>query len=324
MSLNEESAAGLGQKILLESGTNELEVLTFRLDDSRYGINVAKVREVRLPPEVHPIPKAPAAIEGAFESRGKILPLINLRRFLQLDDYPPETLKEPRGTRVIVTEFNRALHAFRVDAVERIHRITWGEMTAVPEFGKSHNSALTAIATINGDFVQMLDFESIVDTMNRSIKLHINHVNLDSEFDRGEKLVILAEDSSMIRRVMVETLHNSGYKRAEAFPDGKAAWFRLNSLVQQNTRLPNAGIDLVVTDIEMPQIDGLHLTKLIREHPQLKDLPVVLFSSLITEDNRKKGEMVGATAQVSKPDLERLVELVDSFLDPKSPGPMTE
>lgn len=305
----------LGQNILLESGTNELELLVFLLDGDKYGINVAKVREVIFPLKVHPVPKMNPLIEGAIESRNEIVPLICLRKHLNLPPHSAERLADPKGTRIIVAEFNKITSAYRVDSVARIHRFNWEQIQPAPQFGDARSS-ITAITQLGDDFVQLLDFESIIDSLRpidmlRSQAVKAVEGRVQTELNRADMRLAIAEDSSMIRRVILKTLTESGYTNVKYFADGREIWEWISQQAEASGGEPF--LDLVISDIEMPNLDGLHLTKLIREHDQLKSMPVILFSSLISEHNRRKGEQVGATAQISKPDLPGLVKLVDNI-----------
>ena len=302
----------LEQDILLEAGTNELEVLVFILDGGKFGINVAKVREVISPGKVHKLPQTPDAVEGTFRLREQVVPLIGLRQFLQLPPYTPEQLADPERSRIIVTEFNQEVNAFRVDAVERINRISWEAIQPMPEVSGTHHSPITAVTRIDDQLVLLLDFETIIDRIHTFSKLRTGRVENSRGVDRPSKRIAMAEDSVTVRQLMRDSMTASDYTNIEMFGDGAAIWQWLRKQADD----PNSpDVDLVISDIEMPQIDGLHLTKLIREHPKLKDVPVMLFSSLITPSNLKKGEAVGATSQISKPDLFRLVEIVDELFD---------
>lgn len=296
--------------ILLESGTNELEVLVFFLADQPFGVNVAKVREVIQPQTVAASPNQPPCVRGMFNLRGRVLPLVDLHQYFNIT--PAES--DPKKHRVIVTEFNGAQAAFSVERVEHIYRMSWDLMRPVPETGlagEGHEGfAITGITEINGRLVLMLDFESVFDHINMQDKLHIDRVENPLGVDRGSQRIWIAEDSKFIRCIMERVLANSGYTQLEAFPNGLEAWQAVQQCVQAGAPLPH----LVITDIEMPQMDGLHLTRRIKSDPNLGHLPVLLFSSLITADTRHKGAAVGADEQIAKPDLPDLVTIVDRWV----------
>jgi len=293
-------------EILLESGTNELEILVFGLGTGSYGVNVAKVREVILPVKVSSSPDQPKSVMGMFNLRNRVMPLVNLHDFLDIE--PANT--NPTTYKVIVTEFNGNEAAFQVESVEQIYRISWSNIRPLPEMQGGNRIAVTGITEINDRLVMMLDFESVFDHINATDSLHIDHVDNELGIDRGSYRIILAEDSSFIRKLIKDLLVCSGYTQVEAFNNGQEAWDAL----QMTAGNSETGFDLIVSDIEMPAMDGLALTRNIRGHTQLKDLPVILFSSLITEDTRHKGEQVGANDQIAKPQMSELVKMVDHWV----------
>ncbi|MEM9347458.1 MAG: chemotaxis protein [Planctomycetota bacterium] len=296
-------------EILLESGTNELEVLVFHLAGQSYGVNVAKVREVILPVKAAANPDQPEAVVGMFNLRGKVLPLVDLHDYFKLG---PQTHDGPDQRRIIVTEFNGQMGAFLVDAVEHIHRLSWQNMREVPSIHEGANHfSVTGVTEINGKLILMLDFESIVDHIALNDQLHIKQVDNTLGVDRGSKRVYLAEDSRFIGGLMIDLLHNSGYTQAKLFRNGGLAWEALNELKQNGEAPP----DLLVSDIEMPQMDGLALTRHIKEDPAFCEIPVILFSSLITPDTLHKGQQVGALKQINKPQLSELVQIIDAYFN---------
>ncbi|MFN3165514.1 MAG: chemotaxis protein [Phycisphaeraceae bacterium] len=293
--------------ILLESGTNELEVLVFTLAGQSYGVNVAKVREVILPVQPIASPDQPSAVLGMFNLRGAVLPLVDLHKYFSL----PHDGTDPKRMRVIVTEFNGQQAAFRVDAVRHIHRMSWQAMREVPEVHEGqHHFAVTGVTEINDQLILMLDFESIVDHISLNEKLHVKVIDNPMGVDRASKRVLLAEDSPFIGKLMIELLHNSGYTQAQLYRNGGLAWDALSALAKDNhAPLP----DLLVSDIEMPRMDGLALTRRVKQDPRLCAVPVILFSSLITPDTVHKGKQVGADRQINKPQLSELVHIIDGF-----------
>lgn len=291
-------------EILLESGTNELEVLVFGLGEGSFGVNVAKVREVILPVQAVARPNQPPGVIGMFNLRGRILPLIDLRAHLSI---PGELSAD--GGRIIVTEFNGVHAAFRVDRVEQIYRMSWRSVRQVPETGDEH-FAITGITEVDNRLVLMLDFESILDQISMEDKLHIDKVENKLGVDRASIRLWLAEDSRFIHNLMRKVLISSGYKNVAGFTNGQQCWDQFQQLRQSPDQLPHA----LITDIEMPMMDGLALCRRVKEDATFKNIPVILFSSLITEDTRHKGRQVGASDQISKPQLPELVQLVDQWI----------
>ncbi|MEO1717263.1 MAG: chemotaxis protein [Planctomycetota bacterium] len=296
--------------ILLDAGTNELEVLVFKLAGGLFGVNVAKVREVIRFTEPTESPKRHASAMGMINLRGQVVPMIDLKKHLELGVVDPA---DP-ANRVIITEFNGIRSGYVVDGVDQIHRIKWTDVREAPDVHSIDTSCneiaistCTGVLEIRGELVLMLDFESVADAILLDDKLHLDQVDNPDNVDRGSKRVVLAEDSPFMRDLMQRVLINSGYTRLEVFSNGADAWKVIESTGVESP------IDAVISDIEMPRMDGLHLCSRVRESADesIKNLPVVLFSSLISDDNLKKGRQVGASAQMAKPELEEVVRLVD-------------
>jgi two-component system chemotaxis response regulator CheV len=305
--------AGITGDILLDAGTNELEVLVFSLAGGWFGVNVAKVREVIRPVALVASPHRHASVMGMFNIRGSVLPVVDLAKHLGMVRPVKEGEPQPEG-RVILTEFNHFRCGFRVDTVEQIYRISWSRVRPAPDTalasvgGKATAevavSSTTGVIEMDGRLILMVDFESVADSILHEKKLHIREVENTDGVDRASKRVVLVEDSPFMRKLVHETFVRSGYTGVEVYSDGQAAWEAVSA--------PGAGpFDAIVSDIEMPRMDGLRLCKQIKEHAALKDVPVVLFSSLISEDNLKKGRQVGADLQVAKPELAEMVRIVD-------------
>jgi len=301
--------------ILLESGTNELEVLVFGVGDGVFGVNVAKVREVITPIRPTACPHQPSSVRGVFNLRGKVLPLVDLHHFLKIE----AKSDDPAQRRIIVTEFNGQQAAFQVEYVEHIHRMSWKKMKGAPDGQGSSNYAITGITELNGRLVLMLDFESIFDAVSVQKQLHVKSVANDLNVNRSAHHVLIAEDSAFVRDIMSSVLINSGYGNVQAKTNGAEAWETIQQGIEGKVPLP----DVIITDIEMPQMDGLALTRNIKGNAAIRHIPVLLFSSLITDDTRHKGQAVGADDQLGKPHLPHLVRIVDGHvakLDTASPA----
>lgn len=293
--------------ILLETGTNEFEIVEFSIGSVSYGINVAKVREVINVVPITVMPNVHHWVDGIFTLRGKVMPLVNLPRCLGAQS----TASIPK---VIVSEINNYYIAFLVDEVSRIHRISWTDMESPPQI--SNSEMVVGIVKMADKIVVLLDFEKILAEVNPEIVKKfsdLSSINPGLEDVRKTKIILVAEDSHMLRDLIISTLHGAGYNNIIYYENGQDAWNKLESLAKSDTPL-NSLINLVVSDIEMPKMDGHRLTKLIKEHDKLKNLPVILFSSLINEPMRLKGESVGANGQISKPELGQLVAMVDNFI----------
>jgi two-component system, chemotaxis family, chemotaxis protein CheV len=295
----------LEQEILLESGTNELEVLVFSVGGSTFGINVAKVREILPRPRLTELPRTHASVFGLFQLRDKVIPVVSLIKHLALDQVHPQS-----ESKLVLTDFNQQQTAFLVDSVEQIYRVNWKQVQPLPCSDSVPNSPLTGIVNIKNRMVMMLDFETIIDQItNRNHQL-TQAVAARPELLRHELSIMLADDSPTVRQAITKLLHDNGYTKMQYFQNGQLAWNYLDQMIQTG----KIDFDLIVSDVEMPQMDGMHLTKRIKEHAVLKQLPVVLYSSIVTPDNFKKGKAVGADLQISKPDLHRIIEVADELL----------
>lgn len=294
--------------ILLESGTNELEIVEFLVGDNRFAINVIKVKEIIQPIAPTKVPHAHPYIEGIIELRGEVLPLIDLAKAL---GFGPS--QNPAQDKYIVAQFNQQKVVFHVHNVTQIHRISWKQIEKPSQMYQGLESQIIGVVKLNGKMILLLDFEKIVIDINPQSGIHVDRVKKLGQRDRSNKKLIVAEDSPLLRKLLHDTLAEAGYVYVEFFENGEDALHYLQSIVEKGKPVESE-VQLVITDIEMPQMDGHHLTKRIREHDKLKHLPVVIFSSLITDDLRHKGERVGATAQVSKPEIAELVQVIDQYI----------
>ncbi len=294
-------------QILLESGTNELEVLVFRVGGLTLGVNVAKVREVLVRQDLVALPEAHQSLVGCFRLRKHVVPCVSLHRHLA---EPPSL--PGQDVKVILTEFNQQQIGFVVDTIERIHRITWKQVLAVPQLFNDSSSPVTAIAHIDGRLVLMLDFEMIADQVSQR-QHNVGPASNVHGVKRDLVRVVMADDSVTARHALEGVLRTSGYTNLTVFENGAQLWTYLCEQLETHDDVHDVA-DLVISDVEMPQIDGLHLTRRIKEHPQLKVLPVLLYSSILTPDNFKKGQAVGADAQLTKPELLRVVDVADRLL----------
>ena len=297
----------LDKEILLESGTNELEVLVFNVADYVFGINVAKVREVLPSTEITSLPQAHPSIRGVFKLRHQVVPVVSLLDHLGIST----TAENPEST-MILTDLNQQQTAFLVDDVERIHRLSWENILAVPALDGQSHTPVTALARCDSRLIVMLDFEMILDDVTDQY-FRTDEVANPLGLPREKLRILLAEDSPTVREAIGSTLRKSGYGNLTFFENGAEAWTWMQQRIDETERVEDLG-DLLICDVEMPWVDGLHLTKKIKSHPTLKQMPVLLYSSIITPENRKKGNAVGADAQVAKPELTKVVQLADELI----------
>ena len=293
-------------KILLENGTNELEVLEFTLDGHSYGINVAKIREIITYQDVTPVPNAHPSIEGIFMPRDTMITAIDLKNCLQRGT-------SEKGGLFIITNFNKLDIAFHVDEVLGIHRVSWGDIIKPnATVSTTEEGVSTGIIKRNDKLIIILDFEKIVTDTNPETGLKVHEIDELGERKRNDIPILIAEDSVLLNKLIVDSLKKAGYVNLIHTENGEEAWKIINEC-KENGDLKEH-VQCVITDIEMPIMDGHRLTKLIKEDEDTKDIPVVIFSSLVNEDMRRKGEALGADAQLSKPEIGNLVREIDKLV----------
>ena len=286
-------------KILLESGTNEIEVMKFTVQGEFYGINVAKVQEIIMSSKVKPMPHAHPSVEGIFKPRDTLITVINLSHYLSGE----MAEKTPRDL-FIITNFNRMTVAFRVQSIEGISRISWKAIQKPDKtLANGVESITTGIAQCEDQLVSILDFEKIVAEISPETTIQVSEVESLGVRPINNSPIMVVEDSVLLRRMIDDSLERAGFTQISNFNSGQEAWNYLRSISEDPALYQK--VNLIITDIEMPEMDGHRLTKLVKEHPNLKKLPVVIFSSLIDEQMRKKGEELGADEQLAKPEIGR-------------------
>ena len=294
--------------ILLESGTNELEVLEFTIAGNHYGINVAKVREILSMTDITPVPNSHPCIEGIFMPRDIIITVINLAKALGFSDNP-----ERKNNMLIVTNFNNLNIAFDVDQVLGIHRVSWKDIVKPDSTVNAPGAGIaTGIIKKQDSLIIVLDFERIVEEICPETSLKISQLAELGERERNNIPITVAEDSPMLQKLVSDALTQAGYTNLRIYANGQEAWDSLLELKKNNG--VDYGVKCVITDIEMPQMDGHRLIRLIRNDEALKHLPIIVFSSLINEDMKRKGEKLGADAQISKPEIAQLVSCIDNLI----------
>ena len=295
--------------ILLESGTNEIEVMEFTINESLYGINVAKVKEIMVSEPVKHMPHAHPAVEGIFKPRDLVITVVDLPKYLLSLDCE----KGPKDL-FIITNFNKMNIAFRVHTVVGISRISWTDISKPDKAVSGGNEGVaTRIAQCGNDLVTILDFEKIVAEIAPETSIQLSEIDQLGERQRSDAAVLVAEDSILLSKMIEEALHKSGYVNTKMFHNGRDLWEYLVSIRREKDL--DQRVSIIITDIEMPQMDGHRLTKLIKDDAQFKHLPVIIFSSLITEEMRRKGRELGADEQMSKPEIGHLVRVIDHLLD---------
>ena len=293
--------------ILLESGTNELEIVEFEVANNKFGINVIKVKEIIQPIAVTFIPHVHEHVEGIIQLRGEVLPVVDMLKVLGI----PTSARSDQH-KYIVAEFNKQRVVFHVDNVTQIHRISWNQIEKPSDMYQGGASQVIGVIKQNDAMILLLDFERIMVEINPASSISVESVKKLGPRDRSEKKIVIAEDSPLLRKLLHDTMTEAGYMNTEFFENGVDAYTYLET-VAQNGNIEDH-VQLVVTDIEMPQMDGHHLTKKIKTTPSLQKLPVIIFSSLITNDLRHKGDEVGADEQISKPEIAELILKMDQLI----------
>ncbi|MDE6529520.1 MAG: chemotaxis protein [Lachnospiraceae bacterium] len=293
-------------KILLENGTNELEILQFTIDGNAYGINVAKIREIIAYQPITPVPNAHPSVEGIFMPRDTMITAIDLKNCLQRGESEP-------GGLLIVTNFNKLDIAFHVESVEGIHRVSWTEIIRPDStITTAEEGVATGIVKINDKLIIILDFEKIVTDISPETGLRLEEIDALGVRERCDVPILIAEDSALLNKLIVDSLTKAGYSNLRHTENGQEAWDFIQKCKAEGTL--DQHVHLVITDIEMPQMDGHRLTKLIKDDDQLRSIPIIIFSSLVNDEMRRKGEQLGANAQLSKPEIGNLVKVIDEVL----------
>jgi two-component system chemotaxis response regulator CheV len=299
------------------AGTNKLEILLFTLGvDARtgrhetYGINVFKVREVMRTPAVTAAPDMPAAVKGMVSLRGALVPVVDLAEYAGVKPDSPRDI-------MIVTEYNGHTQGFLVEAVDTILRLDWAQMRVPPEMlVSSHLGGLvTAITELpDGRLVMMLDVERVLAETTK----------IDDEFlftnirplGREDMTVLFADDSSIARNQIERTLKVLGVRHIAAV-NGRVAWEELQKIASHAESVGRKAKDfvqLVLTDVEMPEMDGYILTKNIKSDPHFAGIPVIMHSSLSSMSNQQLGKSVGIDEYVPKFEPQRLAETLSRLL----------
>jgi len=307
--------------ILLDSTTNELEIVEFRIDEldchgdsipCYYGVNVAKVREIIRMSNISRMVNAKPGVEGMIRLRDKVITIINLAQVLG------KNTGDMVADRIVILEFNNLMVGVLVQSVSRIYRISWTDVE--PPSRSVHSEQVTGLVKMDDRIILVLDFEKIVGELcNESALKSIEDVTMLAGAiecnARRSRSILVADDSMFIRSALCAVLRSAGYTVIEA-ENGAVAWDiiqkRLKQCQEDGTDF-RSHISMLITDIEMPQIDGLRLTHLVRAENSLKDLPLAIFSSLASEDNKRKWLSLGADHILSKPDLPNLVRVVDEM-----------
>ena len=320
--MNNHQMAEKKNEILLETGTNEMEIIEFYLSGQSFGINVQKLKEIIPfdPASVTAIPNRGPSMLGTLLLRGTTIPLVDLKAHMGQKLKP--VVDDSREV-VLVCEFNGRINGFMVDGVNMIHRVSWENVHPMANFIDQYHPRFTGSINIEGREILIVDLEHIVSefdpesALDYDAELFTDESRAACPATRQEMKLMMAEDSSLIRNGIIKVLTSSNYTSLQAFVDGADCY---RAILQLKKRVVSEGgsildhLNLLITDIEMPRLDGLALCRRIKEDPVLKDVKVVLFSSLINEQMAHKCDAVGADGYATKPQIPYLVKMMDEFL----------
>lgn len=305
--------------ILLETGTNEVEILEFYIDEEGYrgcyGVNVAKVLEIiPFPTRIVRPPNARAGfVAGIFNHREKLVALLDLALWLGKGRLREDSPK------VLITEFNNVVTGFLVSGVNRIHRLTWGEIKPLDGYMEELSDTITGVLKLEDRIVFLIDLEKAIADLDPQLAVS----EIPSLAEPGsEKIyepirIFHVDDSAVIRRTVRQRLEENQVFTVTSFENGDQAWGQMVEMKEKSREMGTSVTDyveVVLSDIEMPGMDGYHFCKRIKDDSDLRNIPVVLFSSLINEKLVHKGEAVGADGQFTKPDL-RLMNFIKDMVD---------
>ena len=305
---------------MLRVDSNEMELVDFRIykkmPDGKiyegiYGINVAKVREIIKMPELTELPGAGEFIEGIFDLRGVVVPVINLSKWMGLQTPTEEEMKI--APRVIITEFNNVLIGFVVHDAKRIRRISWKDIEPAT-FSASHGtidkSKITGITRIeNNEILLILDLESIVEEVG------LYNPTLDSEFEveQFSGTVLILDDSATARKIEKEALKKMGFDVVEAI-DGEEGLKKLDELYTLYKDGVKEKLKLILSDVEMPVMDGFHFAARVKDDPRFEGIPIVFSSSISDAFSEARGKEAGGEEYLVKFDANVFVEKIANVI----------
>ena len=293
------------EKRVLKTGTNEMELVDFRIFkqvkekvyEGIYGVNVAKVREIIKIPKLTELPGAPEYIEGIFDLRGVVIPVVNLARWMGI-----KTPEENKGQeRVIIAEFSKILVGFIVSEAKRIRRISWADIEPATFSGTSSDGALdrskvTGVTKIeNDDVLLILDFESIV----KDLGLYQPTIETSETIEKFTGKAMVIDDSLTARKIVKDTLIKMGLSVIEA-TDGSEALEKLDELYDNYGDGLSKELRIIVSDVEMPKMDGFHFAAKVKDDPRFKAIPIVFNSSISDHFSDTRGKEAGGEGYLVK------------------------
>ena len=293
--------------------TSALELMEFTMAGDCFGINVAKVTEIMRYTPITPMTLSHPCIDGVFKPRDKLITIINLPRYMALAES-----ENPVHDMLMLTNFDNVNAAFLVHTVEGMHRISWSNVERPSSIVYGNNdSVITGTTKIGDRILTIIDFEKVLYDINPETGLQISEVHRMGERQQNHKPVVVVEDSVFLRRMLIESLEAAGYVNITPFDNGQDAWEYLQKCRSEclaNITPIEKKVSIIITDIEMPRMDGHHLTKLVKSDDVLVKIPVIVFSSLIDEAQKQQGERLGVNAHLSKPQIGKLVSTLDEWI----------
>ena len=308
---------------ILKVGTNEMELVDFRLQrvtengiyEGIYGVNVSKVREIIKLPKLTELPGAPKFIDGIFDLRGVVIPVINLATWMNIT--PPEGIQ----LRIVITEFNNLMIGFAVHEARRIRRISWKDIEPAT-FSSSDNSAfdktkITGVTKIEGDEVLLiLDLESIIEELGF----------YQPDTDTGNKTIeqfsgtaLILDDSPTARKIVKTAMQKMGLNVVEA-TDGEAGLEKLEDLHRVFGDNIESELRIIISDVEMPKMDGFHFASNFKKDPRFKNIPLVFNSSISDHFSDIRGKEAGADAYLTKFDAKQFYTEVAKAIHNNQPN----
>lgn len=295
----------MSTSILPDSGKDKLEILEFVVGGNRYGIDVSKIEEIIGECEVQKVPNTKPNVEGIFRRRGKIYTVIDLAGYLGLEGHHTKNI-------YLTTYINQTYAAFRVDEICMIHHLCQSDIQEPDRLLNGEDSVITGIAKMDhNEMILILDFERILFDINPEVGIDEEAAGRVHKESHAEVPILIAEDSVLLRKMIVESLSKAGFEKITATVNGQEAWDTLQTWKGDDL---DKKVPCIITDIKMPQMDGLELTKKIKGDAELQKIPIIVFSSVIDNTTKQQCIQAGANAQLAKPDIVKLVTCVDKLM----------
>ena len=292
---------------LIKAGSNEVEFLVFNLGTQKYGMNVAKVRQIMVfdRSKISEVPNQLPEYVGLMPFRESTIAVVDLRIHLK-----KAAANQTTPDLLIISEFNRRIVGFVVDGVDKIERCSWETFQPIGDSAcNADDSKTVGVVRLKDNIILILDLETIMGLIDPSMNVNIMEQSIPlSTIDRSTVTILHCDDSSVVQKVLLKTLEASGFKRFVQFSSAVEA---LNYL---STNRQNNKVDVILSDIEMPQMDGLAFCKKIKEDSEWKKLPFLFFSSTVDPQMEAKCISVGSDGAFAKPEISIVIESIDRLV----------